>query len=117
MRPLRYLIAGAFNTAVSYGAFAVATLAGLSLAPASAIGLFAGIGVGYFTQGGLVFRALSREAFYRFVLAWGVMYALFLGSATLLTALEMGPLVAGALSTTLITLLSYFLLRVWVFRV
>jgi putative flippase GtrA len=116
LRPLRYLLAGAFNTAVSYGAFAAATLAGFSLVPASAIGLIAGIAVGFFTQGKLVFRRLSVAAFLRFLATWAGMYGLFLSTAAGLSQLGLHALVAGALATACVTAVSYFVLRDWVFR-
>lgn len=116
LRPLRYLIAGGVNTAVSYGSYALALHAGLTLALASLVGLLAGIAVGFFTQGRFVFRDASPARLPRFLLAWAAMYGLHMAIVTGLRPLGVNAYIGGLVALGVITALSYFVLRDLVFR-
>jgi putative flippase GtrA len=115
-RPLRFLLAGGVNTAVSYGVYAWMLWLGLALALASLLSLLAGIAVGFFTQGGFVFRSLSRSSLLRYLLAWAAMYAVHYGVVTGLMRVGVPPLAGALVALVLIAALSYFVLRDLVFR-
>lgn len=113
---LRYLVAGAFNTFVSYGGYALGLAAELPLATASLIGLLAGVGVGFVSQGRFTFRSRAPWRLPRFLLAWAVMYGVHLSIVVTLQPLGVNPYAGGAAAVVVITALSYFVLRDWVFR-
>ena len=115
-RPWRFLVAGGFNTAVSFGSYAAGVHAGLSLPVASLAGLLAGIACGFFTQGRFVFGDRRWSRLPRFLLAWSLMYALHLGIVTGLRPLGVNPYAGGLVALVVITLLSYAVLRHWVFE-
>ncbi len=115
-RPLRFVVVGAFNTLVSFGSFSVLVTWGIDLPIASLVGLIAGIAVGFFTQGSLVFGHLSLRSLARFLLAWTTMYFVHLGIVYGLMAIGVPPIGGGAVALCVITGLSYFVLRDLVFR-
>lgn len=115
-RPLRYLVAGGINTVVSYGSYAAALAAGLSLPWASALGVVMGIAVGFVTQGRYTFGTRGLAHLPRFVAAWAAMYGLHLAVVTTLQRQGVDPFTGGLLALVLITAISYFVLRDLVFR-
>jgi putative flippase GtrA len=115
-RPLRFLLAGGVNTAVSFAVYAAMLGLGFGLAASGLASLLAGIGVGFVTQGGFVFRAISVGSALRYVLAWAVMYGVHLGVVTGLLQFGVPPLAGALVALVLITALSYFVLRDLVFR-
>lgn len=115
-RPLRYLLAGTFNTLASYSVYGAGLLIGLGVARASLLALLLGVLIGFCTQGGLVFGRMTLASFVRFVAAWGLMYGVFLGTVAAMAMLGVGPLLGGVAGTAAVTLLSYFVLRDLVFR-
>lgn len=115
-RPLRFLVIGVFNTAVSYGSYSLLVLSGINLPLASLLGLLLGIFVGFLTQGRIVFGNATRSSFVRFVLAWTAMYFVHLGIVLGLMRFGVHPVAGGAVALCVITALSYFVLRDLVFR-
>jgi putative flippase GtrA len=115
-RPLRFVVIGLFNTAVSYGSYSLLVLSGINLPLASLLGLLLGIFVGFLTQGRIVFGNATRISFLRFVLAWSTMYFVHLGIVLGLMRFGVHPVAGGAVALCVITALSYFVLRDLVFR-
>lgn len=115
-RPLRFVIAGGFNTLVSYGAYVALLQAGLGLPLAGLLSLLVGIAAGFVTQGRFVFGNVSAASALRFVLAWGVMYGVHLGIVTGLLRLGISPYAGALVALVVLTLLSYFVLRDLVFQ-
>lgn len=115
-RVLRYALAGLFNTSISFGSYCALLYAGLAVPWASLGGLLAGLGVGFLTQGTLVFRQASWPALARFLAAWAAMYGLHVGVVTGLQGLGLNPYAGGTIAVAAIVALSYFVLRDWVFR-
>jgi putative flippase GtrA len=114
--PLRFLVAGAVNTAFGLATYAVFSVFGVATWAALLCGTIAGIGFNFVTLGGYAFRDLSWRRLPRFVCAYGVVYLVNLGT---LRALE--PLVGNAiwrqvLLTPFMALLSYFCLSRFVFQ-
>lgn len=114
-RPLRFLVAGAFNTLVSYGTYVLLLLLGLNLPLAGLLSLIVGISVGFVTQGRYVFGNLSPRSLVRFVLAWMFMYLVHLGIVMGLQRLGISPYLGALAALAVLTALSYFVLRDLVF--
>ena len=115
-RPLRFVLAGAVNTGVSYGVYALALWLGTALALASLLSLLAGLAVGYLTQGRFVFRSPSPGSLGRYLLGWAVLYGVHYGVVTSLMRIGVHPLVGALFALVLIAALSYFVLRDLVFK-
>ncbi len=114
-RPVRFVLAGAFNTGVSYGVYALALWLGLALALASLLSLLAGLAVGYLTQGRFVFRRPSPGSLVRYLLGWAVLYGVHYGVVSSLMRVGVHPLAGALVALVLIAALSYFVLRDLVF--
>ena len=114
-RPLRFVMAGAVNTGVSYGVYALALWVGLALAAASLLSLLAGLAVGYLTQGRYVFRRPSPGSLLRYLLGWTVLYGVHYGVVSSLMHVGVHPLAGALVALVLIAALSYFVLRDLVF--
>lgn len=112
---LRYLVAGSFNTLVSYGGYGLGLAAGLPLPAASLLGLLAGVGVGFVSQGRFTFRSRAPRRLPRFLLAWAAMYGVHLSIVLTLQPLGVNAYAGGAVAVVVITALSYLVLRDWVF--
>lgn len=115
-RPLRYLLAGAFNTLLAYAAWVLALLAGLAVPWAGLVSLAVGMAAGFFVHGRFVFGHLSAAALARFVAYWATMYFVHLGLVLALREAGLHPVPGGAVATCVMVLLSYFVLGRWVYR-
>jgi putative flippase GtrA len=116
-RPLRFLLAGGLNSAVSYGAYALFLWMGVGLALTSLMSLLAGMSMGFLIQGGFVFRALSTGGLIRYVLAWSALLGVHYGIVVSLMRLGIPPLAGAFLAMGVVAALSYFVQRDLVFRV
>lgn len=114
-RPLRFLVVGVLNTAVSYGVYALLLALGLNLPWAGLLSLAAGVSIGFLAQGRLVFGQLSCASLLRFGLAWAVMYGVHLGIVTGLLQFGVSPYAGALVALAVLALLSYFVLRDFVF--
>lgn len=115
-----FLLVGSANTIIGYAIFGVAyKLLGLDYNLALAIAYALGIVIGYFNHRRHTFRSTAghQQAFGRFVLTYFLVYVL---NAGLLTALaewvRLDPLVGQAIALVVVTLISFVIQRVWVFR-
>lgn len=113
---MRYVLAGLFNTAVSFGGYSLLLMLGLSVPSASLGGLLGGLAVGFLTQGKLVFGNAGAASFVRFLVAWAAMYLLHVGIVTGLMQVGVNPFAGGVVAMGVIVALSYFVLRDLVFR-
>lgn len=114
-RLLKFGVVGAVNTLWSYLLFAALIYVGVGNAVASLIALVAGIGVGFLTQGSLVFGHLSRGALVRFVLVWAVIYGVYVGVVAATNAAGYTSYVGGAVAIPVVAVLSYLLQSRFVF--
>ena len=113
---LRFILIGCINTAFSYSIFALLLFLGLSVELGSLLALIVGIFFTFYTQGTIVFGYLSSAAFARFVAAWAVMYLVNLALIRSLMALGASPYLGGAIATGPVTIISYFIQKLAVFR-
>ena len=112
---LRFLVVGVGNTLFGYVLFAAFFAMGLPSTVALLFATIAGVIFNFFTTGRLVFASRDRRLLPRFVLAYAVS---FTANALLLKFLEaqgVSPLVAQALCLPPTVLLSFTLLRTFVF--
>lgn len=117
IRLVRFLVIGAVNTAFSYVIYALLILIGLHYSLATLISTILGIIFNFFTTGRIVFRNMDNRRIIRFILVYALTYlvnVLFL--KWLVDGLSMDKLLAGALVTLPVALLSYYLNSIWTFR-
>ena len=114
-RPLRFVVVGAINTAISYACYVALLEAGLSLPVAGLVSLATGIGCGFLLQGRFVFGHVSAPAFVRFVLTWSLLYAVHLGVVLGLRNWGIDPRIGALAALCVLTVLSYLLQRDVVF--
>lgn len=111
----RYLVVGVLNTAFAYAIYVALLLAGASVPVANLVSFLAGLGVGFKSQGVIVFRNGKNSLFIRYVLVWLLIYAGNIGSIVLFMHLGQNAFVAGALALPITAVLGYFLQRTLVF--
>ena len=117
IRLVRFLVIGAVNTAFSYVIYALLVLIGLHYSLATLISTILGIIFNFFTTGRIVFRNMDNRRIIRFILVYALTYlvnVLFLKG--LVDGFSMDKLLAGALVTLPVALLSYYLNSIWTFR-
>ena len=117
VRILRFLVIGVINTLFSYLIYAALVLLGMHYSLATLISTVLGVIFNFFTTGRIVFRNMDNRRFVRFVLVYLFTYLvniLLLG--WLVDRLGIDKLIAGALVTLPVALLSYLLNAVWTFQ-
>ena len=115
-RLVRFFAIGGLNTAFGYGAYAALLFVGFHYAWAALLGTIAGVIFNYFTTGRLVFGDATARSLVRFVLVYGVLYVLNVAGLALLVGAGIGPYVAGLVLIVPMALVSFALMRRFVFR-
>jgi len=116
-QPVRFLIAGLFNTGFSYTVYVLFLYVGFSFWLANLISLIAGICVGFFSQGSLVFANLGVRTFARFLIAWLTIYLVQTSVIGLLIRFGYSPARSGLMVLPGTVVVSYFVQKYFVFRV
>jgi putative flippase GtrA len=114
-RPIRFLLVGAINTGFGFLAYSAALLAGASVALALGLSVIAGIGFNFLTTGTLVFRTSSLRSFLPFVLAYGAIYLVNLGTLAVIRHWLASPFLSQLIATAPVAVFSYWLLSSFVF--
>src|SRR5690606_7438256 len=110
IRLLRFLVVGAINTIFSYIVYAILILVGAHFSLATLISTVLGVIFNFFTTGRIVFRNMDNKRFLSFVLVYAFTYLVnILILRWLIDGLAMEKLLAGALVTLPVALLSYVL--------
>lgn len=112
---LRFLIAGALNTAFGYGLYAGLIWLGLDRYLAQAIGYVLGTGFNYITYSRGVFTG-AGPAKMRFALSYAGNYLINLAGLKLASHFIADPYLAGAVTTFAVVVLNYAVLKRLVFR-
>lgn len=112
---IRYLLVGIGNTAFSYCVFAALMWIGLEYRIANLLGLILGMAISFTTQGTIVFQNANRFTLLKFILAWSMLYLFNISIIALLIRTPMNAYLAGAIAIVPVTLVSYFVLRFFVF--
>lgn len=117
IRLFRFFVIGAVNTLFSYLIYAGAILIGMHYTLATLISTVLGIIFNFFTTGKVVFRSLEGRRFFLFMLVYAVTYVVnILLLRLLVDVIHINKLIAGALVTPPVALLSYYLNARWTFR-
>lgn len=115
---MRFLLSGAVNTVFGYSVFAALVFAGLGAQPALIITFCVGVLFNYVTSSRFVFQKLAnRWIFVRFIGAYVLTY--FLNAILLelfMQILKLSPYSAQVLLMPLSALLTFVLMRDWVFK-
>ena len=111
----RFVLAGGVNAAFGFGVFSGLVLLGAPGWLAVLGGNLAGLGFNFLTHGGLVFRQLSWRNLPRFTGCYALLLLINTLMLGLLEGLAGGKIIAQALLTIPLSVLSYFLLSRWVF--
>jgi putative flippase GtrA len=112
----RFLFTGGVNTAFSYGIYAACIYLGTGYAIASGISIVCGILFSYKTTSALVFGRGYRGSLARYIASYAVVY---LFSVLLLKTLDefgINPYLAGVLAAPPCAVLSFAMLKLFVFR-
>lgn len=112
----RFLFTGAVNTAFSYGIYAACIYLGAGYAIASGVSIVCGILFSYKTTSAVVFGRGYRGSLARYIGSYATLY---LFSVLLLKTLDgfgINPYLAGILAAPPCAVLSFALLKLFVFR-
>jgi putative flippase GtrA len=115
-RLVRFLLIGALNSIFGFCVFSAMVLLGTGNLPALFAGNLAGLVFNFFSTGGLVFRSLTFSAVPRFVLCYVAVLTLNTFLLGWLAALAGDRILAQALLTLPMAVMSYLVMSHWVFR-
>lgn len=113
---LRFVLIGGLNTGFSYSVYAGFLFFGLDYALANLLALTLGILFSFRTQGTFVFKNRNRRLIGRFIVCWALIYVLNITFIREMMIMGFDAYIAGGLTLPIITVLSYFLQRFFVFR-
>jgi putative flippase GtrA len=113
---LKFGLIGVFNTGWSYLLYALFLYLGMNYGSASLLTIVLSIGIGFLTQGTLVFGGATRRALPRFIAVWVVIYALYLLVVALAQRLGINNYIGGLIATPMVACLSYLLQSRFVFK-
>jgi putative flippase GtrA len=112
----RFLFTGAVNTAFGYGIYAACIYLGAGYAIASAASIVCGILFSYQTTSALVFGRGYRGSLARYIGSYAVVYLFSVLFLATLDQFGINPYLAGILAAPPCAVLSFTLLKLFVFR-
>jgi putative flippase GtrA len=113
---IRFLATGGINTAFGYAIYAACIYLGAGYALASGVSLVCGVLFGYQTTSAMVFGADYRGSLARYLGCYAIVYAVSLAILKTLDGLGVDAYLAGLLATPPCAVLSFVLLKLFVFR-
>lgn len=116
IRFVRFLFVGGLNTLFSYVIYAILILLNVHYTLATLISTILGIIFNFFTTGSIVFRNRKLSLMLRFFLVYGFTYLVNILLLSFFETKQVDMLIAGAIVTLPVALLSYFLNAKLVFR-
>ena len=116
IRFVRFLFVGGLNTPFSYVIYAILILLNVHYTLATLISTILGIIFNFFTTGSIVFRNRKLSLMLRFFLVYGFTYLVNILLLSFFETKQVDMLIAGAIVTLPVALLSYFLNAKLVFR-
>ena len=114
-RALRYVVAGGANALFGFTTYSVAIVLGLPVWSALVVANVAGIAFNFVTMGRYVFQNLVLARFPRFLACYAFVYSVNLAAMEQLSAWIPGKIIGQAILTLPMAVLSYILLRRFVF--
>jgi len=115
IQPVKFALVGLLNTGWSYLLYAAFLYLGLNYWLASLLTIVLSVGVGFLTQGNLVFGGATRKALPRFIAVWVLIYAVYLAVVSVAQYGGINNYLGGLIATPLVAVLSYILQRRFVF--
>ena len=112
----RFLFTGGVNTAFSYGIYAACIYLGAGYAIASGISIVCGILFSYKTTSALVFGRGYRGSLARYIASYAVVYVFSVLLLKTLDEFGINPYLAGVLAAPPCAVLSFAMLKLFVFR-
>ena len=112
----RFLVVGGLNTLFGYSLFALLIFVGLHYSLAVLVSTALGVLFNFKTTGSIVFKHNNNALLFRFVLGYGVVYALNVGLLKALSLLGFNMYAGGAMLLLPMALVSYFLNSRLVFK-
>ena len=113
---LRFLVTGGINTAFGYGIYAACIYLGAGYAIASGASIVFGLLFSYKTTSAMVFGRGYRGSLARYIGSYAVVYAFSLLILKTLDGFGVNPYLAGVLAAPPCAVLSFALLKLFVFR-
>jgi len=114
-RLLKFLLVGALNTIVGYIIFLLVLWVGLHYSIAIAVSSILGTLFNFKSTGILVFQSRGHSQLLRFIMVYGLLYALNVAGMTALLRFGLQAWLAGLLLVLPLALLSYYLNSRYVF--
>ena len=111
----RFVLAGGFNTILSYVVFAALLSLGFNHWWANLAALMIGIFVAFQLGGKFVFRKDDLNLWWRFIFGWVIIYVVISFGIGLLIQLGVGSYVSGLLALPFSATLSFFMQKYYVF--
>lgn len=115
-RLLKFFLVGGLNTLFGYSVYALFIYAGLHYSIASLFSTVLGVLFNFKTTGVLVFKSRDNRLIYKFVGVYVVGYAVNVGLLKILHSIGVDPYVSGAILLLPLAMLSYVLLKKFVFK-
>ena len=109
-------MAGGINTAFGYSVFALFILLGLHYVLAALLSQICGILFNFKTTGTIVFKNRDNRLILRFFSVYALTYLISIGLLKLFDMAGIGSLVAGAIIVLPIAVVSFLLMRRFVFK-
>jgi putative flippase GtrA len=113
---VRFVLVGGVNTAFSYAIYAAFIFIGAGYALASAASMAGGILFSYKTTRSLVFLGANRGSLLRFVACYALVYAFAVLLLEVLGSFGVDPYVSGLIVAVPGAVLSFSLMKLFVFR-
>lgn len=113
---VRFIVVGAFNTALCYGVYALLLVAGLPFWAANLGAVAFGVCWSYFALGRLVFGNKDSSRLGHFILGWAAVYGVQTGLIALIMRTGIGPTLAGLIVLPGATAASFLIQKLLVFR-
>lgn len=113
---LRFLVTGGINTAFGYGIYAACIYLGAGYAIASGVSIVCGLLFSYKTTSAMVFGPGYRGSLVRYLGSYAIVYAFSVLILQTLDGFGVNPYLAGVLAAPPCAVLSFALLKLFVFR-
>jgi len=113
---LRFLVVGGINALFGYAVFALFILIGLHYVLAALLATICGILFNFKTTGTIVFKNRDNRLILRFFGIYTIIYFINVGLLKLFDMVGIGNLVAGAIIVLPMAVISFLLMRRFVFK-
>jgi putative flippase GtrA len=113
---MRFVVTGGVNTAFGYGIYAACIYLGAGYAIASGVSIVCGVLFSYRTTSAMVFGRDYRGSLARYIGSYVIVYAFSVLILRTMDTFSVNPYLAGVLAAPPCAVLSFALLKLFVFR-